>query len=252
MNDLSNLRMPGAILMTRLRVYDTVTPDGQIGGTPHVHLMCNEMYVVQSGSGAVEILDMNGFRIVELQTNSALLFTPGTIHRLINPQRNLEILAIMQNSGLPERGDNVVTFPMETLADDARYSEAMRVTSVADAYRRRDAGVEGFVQLKAAFEESLEAGQAAIKQFYRLASERTVSKRQQWATIVREGAQAEVEKTFEQLQALRNGELGYLEQAQHHAINLPTTETPGFCGHLNRYFDPATLSLEGILEKASK
>src|SRR5690606_20333138 len=102
------LQMPGATLMTRLKVYDTPTPDGQIGGTPHVHLVCTEMYVVLNGSGAVEMIDKNGFSRVELKQHDALLFSAGTIHRLINSNRDLEILVIMQNSGLPERGDNVV------------------------------------------------------------------------------------------------------------------------------------------------
>lgn len=89
------LRMPGATLVTRLKVYDTVTPDGQIGGTPHIHFMCTEMYFVLSGSGAVELLDMNGFSKVDLRPHSALIFSPGTIHRLINPNGDLEILVIM-------------------------------------------------------------------------------------------------------------------------------------------------------------
>jgi mannose-6-phosphate isomerase-like protein (cupin superfamily) len=58
--------MPGAILMTRLKVYDTVTPDGQRGGTPHVHLLCTEMYFVLSGTGFVEMIDGGGFTHVEL------------------------------------------------------------------------------------------------------------------------------------------------------------------------------------------
>ena len=44
LSDNMPLRMPGATLMTRLKVYDTVTPDSQRGGTPHVHLLCTEMY----------------------------------------------------------------------------------------------------------------------------------------------------------------------------------------------------------------
>jgi hypothetical protein len=34
--------------------------------------------------------------------------------------------------------------------------------------------------------------------------------------------------------------------AEQHLIQPNTYSTPGFCGHLNRYFDPATLALEGI------
>src|SRR5262245_22035925 len=95
------VQMPGGTLVTRLRVYDAPGPDGQRGGTPHVHLLCTEMYFVLNGRGAVEMIDQRGFWRVELQPGSALVFTPGTLHRLINPQRDLEILVVMQNSGLP-------------------------------------------------------------------------------------------------------------------------------------------------------
>lgn len=89
------LRMPGATLMTRLKVYDTVSPDRQISGTPHVHLACTEMYVVLDGKGAVEMIDKDGFSRVELQAHDALLFAPGTIHRLINPNAHFEIIVKM-------------------------------------------------------------------------------------------------------------------------------------------------------------
>ncbi|MFN8418157.1 MAG: cupin domain-containing protein [Anaerolineae bacterium] len=115
--------------MTRLKVYDTETPDGQYGGTPHFHFMCTEMYFVVAGSGHVELIDHNGFSRVDLYPHSALIFSPGTIHRLINPNRDLELLVVMQNSGLPERGDNVVCFGEEWMADDAKFAEAMKVSS---------------------------------------------------------------------------------------------------------------------------
>jgi hypothetical protein len=57
--------MPGAILVTRLKVYDTLAPDGQRGGMPHFHFMCTEMYFLLPGSGSVELLDRNGYRRVD-------------------------------------------------------------------------------------------------------------------------------------------------------------------------------------------
>ncbi|MCI0576148.1 MAG: cupin domain-containing protein [Chloroflexi bacterium] len=242
----SLLRMPGATLMTRLKVYDTAGPDGQCGGTPHMHLLCTELYFVLQGAGAVEMIDGEGFSRVELALYSALLFSPGTIHRLINPGSNLEILVIMANSGLPERGDNVVCFPETWLADGDRYAEAMRVESLADAYRRRDRGVAGFLALKAAFEQGLEDGRAALKQFYSLAAKRVASRRAEWAAILAGGALAEVEAGRQNLQRLDEGNVAYLLAAQHQLIPAAGYSQPGFCGHLNRYFDPATLTPEGI------
>lgn len=241
----TTLRMPGATLMTRLKVYDTPTPDGQIGGTPHLHLVCTEMYVVLSGSGAVELMNKDGFSRVELQQNESLLFSPGTIHRLINPNRDLEILVIMQNSGLPERGDNVVTFTEEWLATDSAYSEAMRISSVEDAYQRRNRGVEGFMELKSAFETSLETGQNALRKFYDYALARTANRHQEWQDIVENGAVLATNESLAQIDHLKQQDASYLWNSDHAFIANHDAPTPGFCGHLNRYFDPATLLPEG-------
>ena len=238
-------RMPGAILMTRLTVYDTKTPDGQIGGTPHVHLACSEMYVILGGDGALEIIDNNGFSRVDFKPQDALLFTPGTIHRLINPNGDVEILVLMQNSGLPERGDNVVCFTDDWLSSDSAYQEAMRIESIEDAYRRRDRGVEGFLALKAAFNSSMDAGRAALRRFYELAEERTAAQHVEWREMIEQGALLEAQNSLAQLDMLQNGDLSYLQGSELHVIT-GNDSTPGFCGHLNRYFDPISLLPEGI------
>jgi mannose-6-phosphate isomerase-like protein (cupin superfamily) len=235
--------MPGATQASRLKVYDTAGPDGQRGGTPHVHLLCTEMYFVLEGSGAVEMMDANGFTRVDLHPYAALVFTSGTIHRLINPLGNLTILVIMQNSGLPERGDNVVCFTDEWLASDEKYAEAMHVRTLADAYQRRNRGVDGFLHLKAAFEVSLQSGQNTLQKFYEQAIERTTSLRQRWKNVIQQGALSEAQTSLEQLEALYQGDMGYLLQAQHSLIPAGETTINGFCGHLHRYFEP-----EGIQE----
>jgi len=239
------LQMPGGILMSRLKVYDTIAPDGQRGGTPHVHLLCTEMYLALSGSGAVELIDQGGVSRVALAAGDALVFSPGTVHRLINPGGDLDVLVLMQNSGLPERGDNVVSFGDAWLADDAAYAEAMRVTTLDEAYRRRDRGVDGFYGLVRAFDESLEAGRAALERFYTLAEARTRSKRGQWAAMVEAGPGQALEQTRAALQQLERQNTTYLSEAEHRLLR-PGQAALGFCGHLNRYFDPATLALEGI------
>jgi len=239
------LQMPGAILMSRLKVYGSLAPDGQRGGTPHMHLLCTEMYMALAGSGAVEMIDHGGVSRVDMAAGDALVFSPGTIHRLINPNGDLDVLVLMQNNGLPERGDNVVCFSETWLADDAVYAEAMRVATLEEAYRRRDRGVEGFNALARAFDESLEAGRAALERFYALAEARTRSKRAQWAALVEAGPSRAVEQTRAALRQLEQQDIVYLSEAEHRLLR-PGQTTLGFCGHLNRYFDPATLALEGI------
>lgn len=239
--------MPGATLTTRLNVYDTPTPDGQIGGTPHMHLLCSEMYFVTKGSGFVEMIDYQGFSRIELKTHSALIFSPGTIHRLINPERDLELFIIMQNSGLPERGDNVVSFTQDIMHSAEAYAKAMKAGSFAEAYRRRDQGVEGFLELKAAFALSLEKGRERLEQFFTQAVIRTQTLRQEWESTVIQGALAEAQRSLKQVEQLNQNQPAYLQDAQHFLINPGDFKTPGFCGALNRYFDPKTLELEGKL-----
>ena len=115
------------------------------------------------------------------------------MHRLINPYGDLELLVIMANSGLPERGDNVVCFTNEWLSDQTHYDEAMQVKSVTDAYQRRDRGVMGFLQLKEAFEIGLEQGRTALREFYESAAVRTGIRRPEWAEIIAAGSAAEVQ-----------------------------------------------------------
>ena len=238
--------MPGATLVTRLKVYDTLGPDGQRGGTPHVHLLCTEMYFVTAGSGAVDIIDSSGFKRVALTPQAALIFSPGTVHRLINPNGDLELFIVMQNSGLPERGDNIVSFSDDVLSSAARYREAMRVKTFEDAYRRRDAGVEGFLALKKAFGTGLEPGRHALERFYRRAAERTETLRKAWQSVVERGPLREAQTSVQHIGALEHNNLAYLKNADHHLIEPGDFKTPGFCGALNRYFDPATLELEGV------
>ena len=105
---------PGAIAATHLRVYDTEAPDGLAGGTPHLHTACTEAYWVVAGTGAVQTLTAGGYEEVPLEPGAFVWFTPGTIHRLVNGG-DLEILVLMQNAGLPEAGDMVITFPADVL-----------------------------------------------------------------------------------------------------------------------------------------
>lgn len=242
----ASLRMPGATLVTRLKVYDTLSPDGQPSGTPHFHFLCTEMYFVLHGSGSVELIDANGFSRVDLVVNSALVFNPGTIHRLINPNGDLVLFILMANTGLPERGDNIVCFPDMIMADDTQYADAITVHTLADAYRRRDRGVEGFLSLKAAFDASPEAGREALRMLYARAAARTGHQRQSWLDIVRTGPLAEAEKSINHVSDLDHSQFDYLFDARHVLITGGEMDKLGFCGFRVQYPDPAMLDLEGV------
>ena len=112
---------PGATGVTLLDVYDWPTADGLRGGSAHIHLASTEGYVVLRGGGRLQTLGSHGYQEAPLRPGDCLWFTPGTVHRLVNDDGQLQILVVMQNAGLPEAGDCVLTFPPDVLADPARY-----------------------------------------------------------------------------------------------------------------------------------
>ena len=160
--------LPGAVGISRLRVYDTETVDGLVGGSPHMHFVCAEGYVVLGGRGSVQTLGARGYEELPLEAGKLVWFGPGLIHRLVN-DGGLEILTLMQNAGLPEAGDAVFTFPREVLEDEARYRQVASLEPrngkrpIELAYARRDLAVEGFRALRADFEAE---GRAALERFY--------------------------------------------------------------------------------------
>ena len=107
--------------------------------------------------------ELNGLHA--LVTGGVVWFEPGIIHRLVNTSGDLEIFVVMQNAGLPEAGDAVLTFPDDILGDPGAYRQAAGIAGedrLAEAARRRDLAVEGFAAYQAdevrVLGEELEAG----------------------------------------------------------------------------------------------
>ncbi len=231
--------LPGGVGVSRLCVYDTITPDGLPGGTPHIHLCCTEAYVVTGGRGAVQTLSGQGFAEHELRPGAVVWFTPGTVHRLIN-HGDLDIVVVMSNSGLPEAGDAVLTFPPEILADPDRYAAAAALpnggapgTDVATAYRRRDLAVEGFRALRAAVERD---GTRAMAGFHAAAAALKQPLLDQWRRRWEDGAYRAAQATGVQLDALARGDASHLRDARVNALPRPTEEGRlGMCGLLDTY-----------------
>ncbi|MEH1165178.1 cupin domain-containing protein [Micromonospora sp. CPCC 205539] len=227
--------LPGGIGVSRLRVYDTTAPDGVVGGTPHVHLCCTEGYAVTGGEGAVQTLTAGGYRETPLRPGAVVWFEPGTVHRLVNGG-GLTIVVLMQNSGLPEAGDAVLTFPPEVLADPAAYAAAAALpdggapgADVTAAYRRRDLAVTGFQALRAGGPAELAAFHAAALALRRPLLARW---RERWAA----GAGRAAATTGEQLDALERGDPGHLAEARVYAVDEPVERGRlGMCGLLDTY-----------------
>lgn len=231
---MSEPALPGAVGVSHLRVYDTEAPDGLRGGTPHLHTACTEAYAVVAGSGVVQTLTLAaGLVETPLEPGALVWFTPGTIHRLVN-HGGLEIFVMMQNAGLPEAGDMVITFEPSVVADPERYAaaaalpEGMQTTTGPDlaARERRDRGVEGFLQLR-------EGGVDALRAFHAAAARLVAPRVDAWRDVVAAGPVAATHTTVSHLAALAGGDPSHLADASVH--RRPPTEDSrryGCCGTL--------------------
>ena len=234
--------LPGGISITHLRVYTSEGPDGLSGGSPHLHFACSEAYFVIAGQGAVQTLCQDGFRELPLQVGSVVWFTPGLIHRLINQDGRLEIYAVMENAGLPEHGDSVLTFPSSYLEDESAYLKvaslsptgAVFADSDEAARRRRDLAVEGFLSLR----QASEVNGAALSAFYEQAVRLMQPKVSEWRRLWEAGPASTIRRTESYLDALAGGSGKYLANGEIFEIPIdPERESRrlGFCGTLRPY-----------------
>ncbi|WP_433614836.1 cupin domain-containing protein [Dactylosporangium sp. CA-139114] len=224
-------QMPGAIGVSRLSVYDTTAPDGLHGGTPHMHLTCSEGYVVIAGEGRVQTLSGEGYRETPLRAGTVAWFRPGTIHRLVN-DGGLQLVVLMQNSGLPEAGDAVLTFPAHILGDPDEYRAAATLPGGADlspAYRRRDLAVTGFLAMRA-------GGPEAFTEFCRAAAGLVAPRLGEWRKRWQSGALETALETGRQLDALERSDIAHLAEGGIEVLPGPTESGKhGMCGLLQTY-----------------
>jgi mannose-6-phosphate isomerase-like protein (cupin superfamily) len=234
---------PGGTAVSGLHVYDWESEDGLSGGTPHVHTVSTEGYVVLAGSGAVHTLSSAGAAAEPLAPGTLVWFSPGTIHRLVNDS-GLELVVVMQNAGLPEAGDAVFTFPAEILADHAAYSEAAELSQdwpeaerERRARARRELALEGYRDLRVAVEQH---GPAALAEFHRRAAELVRPRVERWRTLWAETVEAETERTRRQLDALAAGNGAHLADGTVvRGAPRPGARLFGMCGRLQTWRPPA-------------
>lgn len=229
---------PGSVGLSALSVYPWPTADHEHGGSPHVHLASAECYVVIGGRGRLQTLDHRGPGEHRLEPGDVVWFTPGTIHRAVN-DGGLRVLVLMQNSGLPEAGDAVMTFPPEYL-DPSRYADAASTLddlgrpSEERARARRDLALRGYGELLDQFRRG---DTEALEEFYRAAAALTAPNLRRWTQLVEEGAARSATRTVQQIEALRSGDHSHLFQAETARIAGPPTQSLGMCGFLRAY-DP--------------
>ncbi|HEY2505869.1 MAG TPA: cupin [Streptosporangiaceae bacterium] len=232
-------QFPGGTAVSHLAVYDWSTPDGLQGGSAHVHLACTEGYVVLGGAGRLQTLSSAGFAETQLTPMTVLWFSPGVVHRLIN-DGDLQILVVMQNGGLPEAGDSVLTFPPEYLGEDSTYRAIAAprphadLTPEAAAHRRQQLAVQGFLRLREQVERD---GQVALDAFYDAAAALVRDRVPGWRKLWADGALAAAERTGEHLEVLSKGHREHLSDGRLSVVGPPAMSF-GMCGRLLSY--PAT------------
>jgi mannose-6-phosphate isomerase-like protein (cupin superfamily) len=228
---------PGATSVSELEVYDTVAPDGLAGGTPHLHTVSAEAYLVIAGRGRLHTIDGSGFAEHPLEPGSLVWFEPGVIHRAVNDD-GLEVRVIMQNAGLPEAGDAVMTFPDEVLADPARYRAAAMLPGadrpdaerLAAAHSRRDLAVEGY---RALFRRDGSIDPDRLARLHERAVALVAPRAEDWRERWRAGALAAAHDTGERLDRLAAGRDPGLADAR--VASTAAHAAFGMCGRLQRY-----------------
>jgi mannose-6-phosphate isomerase-like protein (cupin superfamily) len=200
---------PGLIAgigLTHLTVYDQrPAPDGLQSGCAHVHAVTDEAYLVLSGSGAIELHDLErGFRSVPLTAGSFVQFAPGTLHRSVSTDR-LAVLAVMGNAGLAERGDARIWFGPVVDADPRRYQQLGRLPAeqgLPGALERRDRSVAAYMELLRLWGTDRQAYRAELKRFVDVHARAMEPSREQFRGVVSHGPEAWLQTALARIAAL--------------------------------------------------
>jgi len=229
---------PAGTGISHLAVYDWTAPDGLTGGSAHVHLACTEGYVVLGGAGRLQTLSADGFAETPLAPMTVAWFSPGVVHRLIN-DGGLQILVVMQNAGLPEAGDSVLTFPPDHLSGPEAYAAAASLGAAsqeaalaAAARRRAQLAVQGFLALRERLERD---GPGALEDFYAAAARLVRGQVPAWRGTWQHGPLVTARRTGEQLDLLAAGRWEYLAAGRVTVLDPPGSRTFGMCGRLATY-----------------
>jgi hypothetical protein len=146
----------------------------------------------------------------------------------------------MQNAGLPEHGDAVLTFPPDILADPASYASAASLVTapgeqVAELARHRaQLAVQGYLALR---DQVADHGPAALEDFYAAALRLTADRVPDWQERWHAGALATAGLTGQHLDEIASGVPGHLAAAGAWRIEPADGDSRGYgmCGRLTTY-----------------
>ncbi len=200
--------------------------------------------MVVRGEGTLETLSSAGFRETPLGPGTLLWFTPGTVHRLVNRSGDLELLVVMQNAGLPEAGDAVLTHPPEVLADPRAYQRATAIPAPDEfddtasahaamsraARRRRDLAIEGYLALR---DRVAAEGGGALADLHEAAVRLVRDKAAGWRHHWERGPLGQAEATGHHLGEIAAGRGEHLSRAAVYTADSPPGPLRnGMCGML--------------------
>ena len=201
---------PGGLLagigISHMSVYeDRPAPDGLNSGCGHVHAITDEAYFCVAGEGFLELHDLDhGYRPVPLSPGSYVQFSPGTLHRVVSTG-GLQVVVIMGNAGLAERGDARIYFGPEVDDDPDRYSELAALPKVKGrpgALERRDASVSAYVKLMALKDSDHRVYLAELNRFVDCHFSAAAEKRETFETVVQAGPVAWAETALARVRSV--------------------------------------------------
>ena len=224
----------GGIGLTHLQVYEQrPAPDGTMSGCAHVHALTDEAYYVIAGTGAIELNDRErGFRSVPLSKGSFVQFPPGTLHRSVSTG-GLEVLAIMGNAGLAERGDARIYFGAAVDSDPMEFARLVALPhdrGMEGALERRDASVRAYRRLLDLWPHERTAYFAELDRFLDLHARDVATRRAEYETVIRQGPERWLRLAFDRLATTGLAGETALRQRQDAApVKL------GMCGTLRQF-----------------
>ena len=233
---------PGGVAVSGLQVYDWEAEDGCHGGSPHLHTASSEGYIVVAGSGEVHTVSAAGRGIHPLHSGEVVWFSPGTVHRLVN-HGDLELVVVMQNAGLPEAGDAVLTFPAAVLDDAEAYAAAAALPAgvseeerAVAARARRDLATRGYLELLADLDGR---GPVALADLHARAARLVQPRVEHWQRLWQSTVEAETARTRAQLEQLAGGMPGLMaDAAVERGEPRVGPQAFGMCGRLRTWAWP--------------
>lgn len=226
----------GGVGLTHLSVYHhRPGPDGVHAGCAHVHALTAEAYFGLSGEGAIELHDPDeGYARVPIVAGTYVQFPPGVLHRSVSTDR-LQVLAVMGNGGLAERGDARIYFGREVDDDPAAFARLKGLVAggLDGALERRDHSARAYMRLMSLWETDRDAWRAELGRFVDVHRAAIAADARSFRDAIEARVLAPAARTLEAIDGLGQARAGAVRQW----FLADAPETLGMCGILRQVSD---------------